>query len=238
MEAKGFFITGTDTGVGKTVVTASLAALFRRHGTDVGVMKPVETGVDGEPADAEILVRASGVKDALSEVCPFRFKAPAAPYQAIKLEGRSLDITKVTEAFERLQQKHELMMVEGIGGLLVPITRETKVIDLVAEWNLPLIVVSRLALGTINHSLLTLSAAKERGIQIAGIIFNPTGDREDDAIEQSNPGNIGELSGEHVLGEMPFIKDEGNLMPKELDAIEATINFDYLRKLGQAAAGR
>lgn len=233
MSAKGFFITGTDTGVGKTVVTACLASLFRKHNVDAGVMKPIETGVDsgGAISDAEFLLRASGNQDALSEVSPCRFKAAASPYQAGKLEGRFADIGEITGAFHQLAQRHDLILVEGIGGLLTPLTQNYQVIDLVAELGLPLIVVSRLALGTINHSLLTINAAKNRGIKIAGIIFNHPDKTTVNAIEKTNPAIVRELSGSRLLGELPFIEDVSNFTPELSGEIGKSIDFDFLRNM-------
>ena len=125
---QGYFITGTDTNVGKTVVTACLANLFKNRGENVGVMKPIETGVDPEcsssaNSDAKFLIEVTGVQDALEDVCPYRLKTPASPYQAAKIEGKELYPEKILERFCTLQSKHSMMLVEGIGGLLVPITR-------------------------------------------------------------------------------------------------------------------
>ncbi|MFQ5672620.1 MAG: dethiobiotin synthase [Nitrospinales bacterium] len=234
MSAKGFFITGTDTGVGKTVVTACLASLFRKHHVNAGVMKPVETGVTsggGKISDAEFLLRASGVRDTLPEVSPCRLTTPASPYQAARLENRSVDTAEITGAFYRLAQRHDLMLVEGIGGLLTPITRTFRVIDLVAEWSLPLIVVSRLTLGTINHTLLTIGAAESLGIKLAGVIFNHPDDGATSAIEKTAPAAVRELSGVRVLGELPFIRDVSSFPAKLLAGIEESIDFDFLRTL-------
>lgn len=234
MSAKGFFITGTDTGVGKTVVTACLASLFRGRHLDAGVMKPVETGVAGggrKISDAELLLQASGVRDALSEVSPCRFATPASPYQAAQLENISVDAAGITGAFHRLAQRHDLMLVEGIGGLLTPITRTLRVIDLAAEWALPLIIVSRLTLGTINHTLLTLGAAENRGIKTAGVIFNRPDAGEISDIEKTAPGTLRELSGVRVLGELPFIRDISSFPSKCLDEIAKDIDFDFLKGL-------
>ena len=233
MNARGFFITGTDTGVGKTFVTACLCVLFRQHHVDVGIMKPVETGIDSRNplSDAELLVKVSGVEDKLSEISPYRFKVAASPYQAGKLEGRFVDINRLTDAFHRLTQKYDLVLVEGVGGLLAPITREHQVINLVADWNLQMIIVSRLPLGTINHTLLTLHAAKERGIKVAGVIFNPIDDREANAIEKTNPKTLEELSGVRVLGELPFVNDILNITQELLGKIERSIDFDFLRNI-------
>ncbi len=209
---KGYFITGTDTNVGKTVVTACLATLFKAQGEEVGVMKPVETGVDPEcnssaNSDAKFLMEIAGVQDRLEEICPYRLKTPASPYQSAKIEGKELDPEKILENFQALQSKHSMMLVEGIGGLMVPITRRYNVADLALQMGLPLILVSRLRLGTLNHTLLTLNAARQHGLKIAGVILNPSDGGELDAIEREQSSLIEEFSDTPVLGICPFIED-------------------------------
>lgn len=236
MRAKGFFITGTDTGVGKTVVTACLASLFGKYQIDVGVMKPLETGVgcgEIESSDAGFLAQTAGVTDALSDISPYRFKAAASPYQAARLENRLIDTGKIVEAFHRLAKKHEAMLVEGIGGLLAPITRDYQVIGLARDLGLPLIVVSRVTVGTINHTLMTLNTAKAHGVEVYGVIFNHLEESEKNPIEGGNPEIIRELSDVRVLGEFPFIKNVStkSFTPELLLGIEKNIDFDFLRKM-------
>ncbi|MBT6600633.1 MAG: dethiobiotin synthase [Nitrospina sp.] len=207
---KSYFITGTDTNVGKTVVTACLLALYRKYGIDAGIMKPIETGVDQEcssesNSDAKFLLSISGNKDSLEEICPVRLKPSAAPLQATRIIGQTLDIKLILESFHRLQAKHDQMLVEGIGGLLVPLKDNYLVSDLIKDMDLPLIIVSRISLGTINHTLLTVKAAKQIGVKIAGIILNNLENRLLNEIELGQASLIQELSGIPVLGECPFI---------------------------------
>ena len=210
LNSKGYFITGTDTNVGKTVVTACLLTLYREQGIDTGVMKPIETGVDQEcsseaNSDAKFLLTISGNGDPLEEICPIRLKPTAAPLQAARITGQTIDISLILENFRRLQAKHDRMLVEGIGGLLVPLTADYSVSDLIKDMNLPLIIVSRFSLGTINHTLLTVKAARETGVEIAGIILNHSEDRSLNEIELGQASLIQELSNVPVLGECPFI---------------------------------
>ena len=210
LNSKGYFITGTDTNVGKTVVTACLLALYREQGIDAGVMKPIETGVDQEcsseaNSDAKFLLTISGNGDPIEEICPIRLKPTAAPLQAARITGQTIDISLILENFRRLQAKHDRMLVEGIGGLLVPLTVNYSVSDLIKDMNLPLIIVSRFSLGTINHTLLTVKAAQETGVEIAGIILNHSEDRPLNEIELGQASLIQELSNVPVLGECPFI---------------------------------
>ena len=209
-KSKGYFITGTDTGVGKTVVTACLLAIYRKHGINTGIMKPIETGVNQKcsseaNSDAKFLLTISGNKDSIEEVSPIRLKPTASPLQATRITGQTVDISLILENFRRLQAKHDRMLVEGIGGLLVPLTVNYSVSDLIKDMNLPLIIVSRFSLGTINHTLLTVKAAQETGVEIAGIILNHSEDRSLNEIELGQASLIQELSNVPVLGECPFI---------------------------------
>ncbi len=210
MNLKSYFISGTDTGVGKTVVTACLLALYRKQGVDTGVMKPFETGVDPEcsseaNSDAKFLLAVSGNQDTLEEVCPIRLKPPAAPLQAARMTDQTVDIDFVLENFHKLQNRHDQMLVEGVGGLMVPLRPDYFITDLIREMGLPLIIVSRFALGTLNHTLLTLKAAQSAGIEIAGVILNRSDNNLLNEVEQGQAELMEELSGIPVIGECPFI---------------------------------
>ena len=209
-KAKGYFITGTDTNVGKTVVTACLLSLYRKNGIDAGVMKPIETGVDhkyssGANSDAKFLLTIAENGDSLDEICPIRLKPKASPLQATRITDQTLDIELILKNFRSLQAKHDQMLVEGIGGLLVPLTANYSVFDLIRDINLPLIIVSRFSLGTLNHTLLTVKIAQESGVEIAGIILNQCEDRPLNDIELGQASLIQELSNVPLLGECPFI---------------------------------
>jgi dethiobiotin synthetase len=235
MAKQGFFITGTDTGVGKTVTTACLLSLYRKHGLNVGVMKPIETGVDPKcssaaNSDAKFLMEIAQSVDPLSEVCPVRLKTAASPYQAAKIENRPIDIDRIINGFHQLAGKYDHMLVEGVGGLLVPLTSKYMICDLIRDLGLPLLVVSRNTLGTLNHTLLTLRAAQQAGIEIRGVILNRTKAGGKDSIEQGHADIITELSGVPVLGEIPFL---GNISEKSftdelLDELEASLDFSEL----------
>jgi dethiobiotin synthetase len=171
--ARGFFVTGTDTGVGKTVVACALVRGLRARGLDVGAMKPVETGVGPAGAEDALALRAAaGGGDALDDVCPQRFALAAAPSVAAAAEGRAVEMWAIRRAFERLAARHDWVVVEGAGGLLVPLAEKLCMADLARELGLPLLVVARGALGTINHTLLTLEAAVARGLSVAGVVIS------------------------------------------------------------------
>ncbi len=208
----GFFITGTDTDVGKTVVTACLSTLFKSQGIDFGVMKPIESGVDPEcssaaNSDAKFLMEVAESTDADDEVCPFRLKAPASPYQAAQMAGSSIQPESIIEKFKILQSRHNTMLVEGVGGLLVPITHDYSVADLALEIGLPIIIVSRIRLGTLNHTLLTINAARQYGLKIKGIILNRQEAGNLDEVEKQQGKLIEELSKVPILGTCPYIDD-------------------------------
>jgi dethiobiotin synthetase len=202
---KGIFITGTDTGVGKTYVGASIAAAMRRKGIDVGVMKPAETGCrvrQGElvTADALLLMQSAGVADPLELVNPFRFRLPLAPLVAARLEGKRVSLRKIVAAFRSLEQQHEFMIVEGAGGILVPLTKVQSYRDLAALLGLPVLIVARPGLGTINHTLLTVEALQQKKIPIAGIVINYGMKGEPGLAERTSPAIIERLSDAPIIG--------------------------------------
>ena len=212
MPSKGLFITGTDTGVGKTVVSAALLTWLRSRGIRTGVMKPAETGVDPEcssaaNSDALFLMECGKVGDDLSEVSPIRLKPAASPYQASLIENRIIDPSIILSAFRTLTERHDWMIVEGVGGVRVPITREYEVLHLMKDLGLPAVIVSRYRVGTLNHTLMTLDSLKKEGVPIKGVVFNETGPDIPDAIEQDQPSLIKALSDIPVLGTMPGIQN-------------------------------
>ena len=210
MPAQGLFITGTDTGVGKTVVTAAILAYSRLQGKKTGVMKPIETGVDSRcsssaNSDALFLMECGGIDDALAEVCPVRLNPAASPFQAALIENRPVQPEMILSAYRTLSKKYDWMLVEGVGGVRVPLTQDYEVVDLMRDLDLPAVVVARYQLGTLNHTLMTLDTLKKNGIAVKGVVFNQTVPESPDAIEQDQPRLIEELSGAKVLGEFPHI---------------------------------
>lgn len=206
MVPRGIFVTGTDTGVGKTVVAAALARLLRLNGVKVGVMKPVTSGcseVDGRLVsdDASLLCRAAGVEMS-EDVAPYRLREPLAPADAARIDGVRIDFTIIKAAFERLTSEYHYVIVEGAGGLMVPLSGGLLVADLARELGLPILVVARPSLGTINHTVLTCFSAQQMGLQVAGVIVN--GMPENPGLaERGAPHQIGSLCGAPVLGIWP-----------------------------------
>ncbi len=175
----GLFFTGTDTGVGKTLVTAGVARSLRARGRPVVVCKPVATGAQrvGDrwlADDTAVLAEAAGVGGDWEAVTPFRFPDPVAPPLAARRQGASLALDEITSAVRRRQQAGAALLVEGVGGLLCPLTETATVAELVRELALPLVIVARRSLGTLNHTLLTLEAARARGLAVAGVVVSET----------------------------------------------------------------
>ena len=218
---RGLFVTGTDTGVGKTVVACTLVRALRGRGVDVGVMKPAETGVgEAGPLDALALREAAASADPLDDVCPQQFGLPAAPTVAAAHEGRRVDVAAIQAAFDRLAARHELLVVEGAGGLLVPAADGLDMAGLAARLELPVLVAARAALGTINHTLLTVEAAERRGLRLAGVAISHAGGPLSDA-DAANLGALREALGPRLVGEI------GPLAPGEL-AKEGALHLDAL----------
>ena len=205
----GLFITGTDTGVGKTIVTAALAGALKDQGCDAGVMKPAQSGVEeGKDSDADLLIRAAGVADPWKQVVPYSFQAPLAPMVAAELEGKQLEKQVIVDAYRFLAFNHRLMLVEGAGGLMVPLARDFLVAQLACELNLPLVIVARPNLGTINHTLLTIKTARVMGLEVAGVIINGYREEQAGIAEKTAPEIITRFSGIPVLGIVPYTEGE------------------------------
>ncbi|MBW2288090.1 MAG: dethiobiotin synthase [Deltaproteobacteria bacterium] len=203
MSARGCFVTGSDTGAGKTVVGCALVRALRARGIDVGVLKPIETGVDeAGPHDAIALREAAGSVESIGAICPQQFALPAAPTVAAKHEGREVDLGVIDRAFTDCAARHDFVLTEGAGGLLVPAAPGVTMADLAARFELPLVVAARAALGTINHTLLTLEAAAARGLDVIGVVISHV----DGALSVADAANLELLRdalGEQLIGEIP-----------------------------------
>lgn len=197
----GIFITGTDTGVGKTYVTLLLAKHLLAKGINVGVMKPISTGPRSE-SDALLLRKELRLKDSIDLINPVRLKYPMAPYPAAKLEKKKIDLEKIFSTYQKLTKIHDLILVEGIGGIAVPIAKDYLVLDLIQDLKLPTLIVARAGLGTINHTLLTIGALSKRKIPILGIVLN--GYQGKEISEKSNAKVIENLSGIPILAKLPW----------------------------------
>ena len=199
---KGIFVTGTDTGVGKTMVSAALAHFLTERGLNVGVMKPAESGVS-DPAglgdDGSLLQWAASSQDSVEEISPYRLRAPLAPAQAAEKENCFIDFARLVTTAHILGQRHDFLIIEGAGGLMTPLSGGLLMADLAKEIGLPLLVVTTARLGTLNQTLLTIFAAQQMGIPVAGYIINRMPAQPDEAAETA-PHTLSSLASADILG--------------------------------------
>lgn len=240
----GLFVTGTDTGVGKTWVAAAIARSLGKSGVQVGVLKPVasgaEPGPDGQPIwrDAETLGQAIGGGIARERIAPIVFEAPLAPSVASRLEGQPLSHDRVWGAVVEAvswwstEQLAQVMVIEGVGGLLCPLAEGTTVADLAEQLDYPLVIVARRGLGTLNHTLLTVESAVRRGLRVAGIVLNGAEPTVDRLVESTNPGELVR----RLPSEVPLLAD----LPHCSDPVAAPLwsAFDDVDWRGRAAGPR
>jgi dethiobiotin synthetase len=208
---EGIFITGTDTEVGKTLIAAGLVATLKERGVDVGVMKPLESGAPSFgsapiPRDALYLKEIAGVIDDLNLINSYCFQAPLAPGVAAEKEGVEIDLKRIKMQYEELKGRHQFMVVEGAGGLLVPVAEGVLLPELIKLLELPLILVARSSLGTINHILLSLFYCQEEGLEVKGVIMSES-TPDADPSEKSNAQVVAQFSGVPVLGSLPYLRD-------------------------------
>jgi len=207
---KGIFISGTDTGVGKTLITGYLAGYLRRQGVNVITQKWVQTGCQCPPEDLVMHRRLGGLEDdpELARLQnPYCFPLPASPHLAAPMAGATIEPEVIEHAYRQLARRFDLVLIEGVGGVLVPLREDLLTADLIARLKLRALVVVGNRLGCINHTLLTIEALQNRQIPIFGLIFNRTSNEGDEQILQDNVHIIPTLSGVCSLGEMPYLPD-------------------------------
>ena len=202
LTSKVIFITGTDTGVGKTIVCGVLGLLLKSRGFNVGAMKPAQC----EGHDAQFLKKILDLQDDLALINPFYAPEPLSPHLAFRRAKIRFDQKRVQVCLGELRKRHDIVLVEGAGGLMVPLTDYYYNADLIANLKAEVIIVARLGLGTINHTLLTINEAKKRKFKIKGLIFCQTKPGDKSLPESTNPQEIEKLSGVKVLGIIPYIK--------------------------------
>jgi dethiobiotin synthetase len=222
---KSLFVTGTDTGVGKTMLSCALIAAFSRRGMRVAPMKPCETG-DGD--DAARLISASRRVLSLDDVSPYRFSMPASPEAAAADAHATVELARIRAAYVRLTRDADVALVEGAGGLLVPLAPALLMADLAHALELPVLIVARPSLGTVNHTLLTVEAARRRGLRVVGVVFSRANESQG-PDEPSNPGAIARHGQVEILGTLPQLSDA---LPAALgDAAEQHLDLDRLLSL-------
>jgi dethiobiotin synthetase len=208
---KGIFLTGTDTDIGKTTIATSMASLLRKKGVDVGVMKPFATGdrvysSKYKSKDSALLARAAQVKDPDEEINPFFYSIPTAPFTAAKMQAEKEPIVEdAVRIYRQLAAKHDFMIVEGIGGIMVPLTKKQYVAHFAKLLDLPIMIVAGCKLGTINHTLLTVKVCDDFGLNVLGIIINGLPVKAS-LLKRQTIETISELSKLKILSVVPFAK--------------------------------
>ncbi|HKJ05138.1 MAG TPA: dethiobiotin synthase [Geopsychrobacteraceae bacterium] len=222
---QGLFVTGTDTGVGKTLVSSALSLFLRERGIDVGVMKPAETGIDDTSQlgpDAQLLQWASCSTDPAEQICPYRFKAPLAPAVAASKEQVRINYSDLLDAARALIERHQFTIIEGAGGLMVPLAGGLLMADLARDLKLPLLVVTRSNLGTINHTLLTLFTARTMELPVAGYLINRM-PAVPGLAEETAPHSLASLTTEDLLGVLTQVegndREKSKVLAKEFAAL-------------------
>jgi dethiobiotin synthetase len=238
----GVFITGTDTDVGKTVVSAALALALRRLGRAVGVMKPIQTGVSPASvaqSDAARLRTILESEETLGAICPYQFELPIAPLAAAQAERRSIDPSVIRQVYRLLSSRYEYMIVEGIGGVHVPVTTNGSIMDVIARLKLPVIVVGRAGLGGINHALLTLETLRRRKFPIVSLVLNCTRPNRSAIARlqaKTTADALRKWAGVPVLGPLSFEPELSRSFRQAIVRLARTAALKNLAKLVVASA--
>jgi dethiobiotin synthetase len=225
---KGIAVTGTDTGVGKTVIACGICAAAAARGMRVRVLKPIETGVErgSRNTDAARLIAAAGSPQSVDDACPVTFPGPLAPLAAARAAQTAIDIGVLDAALERAWADADFVVVEGAGGLLVPITRDESFATLFARWALPLVIVAANRLGVINHALLTVAAARAAGAEPIALVLHDCSPRLADPSAESNGQILRDL-----LPGLAVIRFPWQQSSDDLSALAATVRATGLGAL-------
>ncbi len=233
----GLFITGTDTGVGKTLITGGIAAVLRSQGLKVGVFKPIASGCRDEGVlisdDTEFLAMCADANYSLSVITPVTYKTPAAPLTCVQIENRPINYEEIVSAYTYLCDNTDVVLVEGIGGALVPIDEEHTVLDLAAEFNLPMVIIARPNLGTINHSLLTIQAVRNAGLPVAGLVISGYQAIDATIAEETSPYVICNFSDTNLLSIVPYDEESSVEEGRLGEGIIETLQFCDWRALSE-----
>lgn len=207
----GLFITGTDTDVGKTIVTAGILRHLRREGIDAVSMKPVQTGAPGTVApDLEVHLRAAALspnEDEMKLMAPYCYEPACSPHLAARMAAQYPELTHIEKCAGTLLDNHDALLVEGAGGVYAPLDESNTMLDMMKALAFPVLLVAHRGLGTINHSLLSIHALRDAGLEVLGIVFNETQQVAEDFIRKDNPGAVSQFGGIEVLGNIDFMSD-------------------------------
>lgn len=220
---KGIFVTGTGTGVGKTIVTAGLARIMRRAGTDAIPMKPFQTGCpdlmpDGSPQPPDLMfaLKISGYQPAAGEfadMCPYRYSLAASPHLAARQAGESPSVATVRQAAANLAGQHELIIAEGAGGVLVPVNDNQTMLDLMQSLKWPVILTTYGGLGTLNATLLSLRVLRDAGLSVIGVVICDTQPVEPDPVYEDNPATLAKFGHCPILARIPWLGNDLSAEP-------------------------
>jgi dethiobiotin synthetase len=218
----GLFVTATDTEVGKTLVTGGLAGLLREKDIDAGVFKPIQSGHDtnDKEGDAWRLKHTSGVEDDVRDICPYSALEPLAPALALKRAGLEVTMGDLLKRVEKIAHKHKFTFVEGAGGLAVPYTFDCMVIHLAQALKMPLLIVARPTLGTVNHTILTVEYARQHGLKVAGVILSGYHSAQSDRVTE-NIAMIEQHGRVKVWGALPHLGEN----PSREEVIQACAQY-------------
>ncbi|MCW5828851.1 MAG: dethiobiotin synthase [Deltaproteobacteria bacterium] len=240
MSVQTYFVTGTDTGVGKTFVTCGLIWYLRDQGLSVGALKPVETGCQEHRGallanDASLLSDAIKYSGPIDDICPYRFRLPLSPEAAAGSEGVRIDLNRILDARARMGEGKKVVMVEGAGGLLVPLTDKLNTADLISRLKAKVILVVASKIGCINHTLLTLEALDRRGIKTAGIILNrvSAADPAADPSLETNLEDVRRRTKIPVLGEIPHLSGDLGAYRRQhyLETVRKALDESALKRI-------
>ncbi|MEW5819587.1 MAG: dethiobiotin synthase [Cyanobacteriota bacterium] len=227
------FVTGTDTEVGKTIISAGIAAVLQSLGFTVAVFKPIQTGMMKTSSGyvSPDLDYVNKVDANVFTKCTYMFKTPAAPFVSAQVENKLIDINMILRDYKLLKESCDFVIVEGIGGISVPITPSLTIKDLIKILDLPVLIVARPDLGTINHSILTVEYAYKYNIDLLGIVISGYPEGSTDAAIKSAPDVICNFSQQEILGVIPKIKGLSHENPQAELLIEAIIRHINLEKV-------
>ncbi len=217
---KGLFVTGTDTGVGKTVLSALLLAELRRRNINAAPIKPIQTGCAGNVPDLDYalsMTRMNATELDYRNMAPYTFEPACSPHLAAELAGSELDIAEMVIAARTLATEYEFIVAEGAGGIMVPLNRRETMLDLMQAMKFPVLIAARPGLGTINHTLLTIRALRSDDLSIAGIVFITSEAKDPSFIEEDNAVTIRQFGKVPVLGTIPYCSQLTERQPSYSD---------------------
>jgi len=228
----GFFITGTDTDAGKTVLLSLLLGAFNSLGYRSLPMKPAQSGCENNTPDLDYALSIAGLnptKENLSLMAPACYAPACSPHLAAEIENRPVDIDIIMKSFAKLKKQSDMLLVEGAGGIMVPLNREVLMIDLMKKMKLPVIIASRPGLGTINHTLLSVKSLQRNDIEIAGIVFVHTHIDSEDFTTEDNKKTIFEFGSIPIIGSIPYEKALESVHPPKFDDLPFLVTHEVLK---------